>query len=451
MFSVLSAFATGIGLLTDKYMLEATNFVEHYGTDLAPSDTQSEFVKSAMYAGAIFGMVTFGPFSDIIGRRACLIACSVITPAGAVLSTCAWGANILILARIVTGIGMGGEYPLASTHSAESSDSGNRAKNIALLYLIASGGGPVLCDLVTYVLDYSGISDEYIWRSIFGFGALLAFIGLILRVLVTRNSEKFTEAVKAAKGTRRNFVRHYWKLLLGTALIWLLFDVVEYGLKQNDATIFSADTSGPYRDSVLAVLFTRLLVIPSLAFAPWILQRACTKDVQLAGFAGCLLINFALAHWYSSLKENTLLFDTFYICQLSFQSLPGVTTMAIAAEIYPSAVKGTGAAISAAAGKIGATAGSFIFTMLAERGAISTIFWTVATTAAMALVLTLCLTPRYNGLTIDMAETLADQGQTDKAVAMLYSGQQSPVDASAKNDVTWTVSDKTESPVVVAV
>ncbi len=63
---------------------------------------------------------------------------------------------------------------------------------------------------------------------------------------------------------------------------------------------------------------------------------------------------------YKPLKEITPLFFTLYILQLSFQSLPGVTTMAISAEIYPSMVRGTGAGISAATGKVGATVGGLM-------------------------------------------------------------------------------------------
>ena len=48
---------------------------------------------------------------------------------------------------------MGGEYPLASAHSAESSEnSGDGARNVALLYLFGSGGGQALCPFVTYMM-----------------------------------------------------------------------------------------------------------------------------------------------------------------------------------------------------------------------------------------------------------------------------------------------------------
>ena len=82
--------------------------------------------------------------------------------------------------------------------------------------------------------------------------------------------------------------------------------------------------------------------------------------MQFIGFVGCGVANLILAMAYKPLKEITPLFFTLYILQLSFQSLPGVTTMAISAEIYPSMVRGTGAGISAAMGKVGATLGGLM-------------------------------------------------------------------------------------------
>ena len=70
---------------------------------------------------------------------------------------------------------MGGEYPLASSHSAESTEnSGDGARNVALLYLFGSGGGQALCPLVTYLMDVSGVPHHLLWRWIFGVGSILS-------------------------------------------------------------------------------------------------------------------------------------------------------------------------------------------------------------------------------------------------------------------------------------
>eukprot|EP00928_Gymnodinium_smaydae_P005941 TRINITY_DN12063_c1_g1_i1.p1 TRINITY_DN12063_c1_g1~~TRINITY_DN12063_c1_g1_i1.p1 ORF type:complete len:470 (+),score=63.65 TRINITY_DN12063_c1_g1_i1:56-1465(+) len=455
------AVATGIGLLTDKYMLEATNFAEHYAVGLEMTSGQKAFVKSAMYLGAISGMMTFGPISDVVGRRKCLIACSVITLLGALLSMGAWSAEALIAARIITGIGMGGEYPLAASHSAESAtDSNDGARNVALLYLFGSGGGPVVCAATAYFLDVSGLPDAWVWRSIFGIGALLALFGLVLRFYTTTDGVRHAKVNKVAKGTRREFLRYYWKPLLGTASIWFFFDIVEYGLKQNDADIFSSSKEAsaptnmhglafaktyssirsvgdapPYSESIMAVLLTRLLVIPSLIFAPWILTKTSSKRVQFAGFCGCTLANFILALKYEELKGgDSSLFFVFYIAQLSFQSMPGVTTMAISAEIFPNVVRGTFAAISAASGKLGAAIGSYVFTWMAGEELVDEIFWVVTGTSTVAMLLTLILTPYYDGSTLDAAEEYAEAGKPQKACETLYGGPLGLVNSSDEEE-----------------
>ena len=214
----------------------------------------------------------------------------------------------------------------------------------------------------------------------------------------------------------------YWRALLGTAGCWFLFDIVEYGLKQNDAAIFSENVSASYAESILQVLWSRLLVIPSLIFAPWFLTKVSSKKVQLLGFIGCGVANLILAVAYEELREFSTLFFLFYILQLSFQSLPGVTTMAISAEIYPSMVRGAAAGISAACGKLGATVGSYFFSELRNLGEIRGIFWTVFATSALAMLLTALSTPYYNGNTLDEADELARDGKPRQAVKMLYSG-----------------------------
>ena len=426
MVRILSALATGIGLLTDKYMLGATNFVEHFALEFHATDSQKDFVKAAMYAGCILGMIVMGPASDYIGRRLGLILCSIITLLGALLSALAWSENALIAARIITGVGMGGEYPLASAHSAESSEkTSDGARNVALLYLFGSGFGQALCPLVTYIMEVAGVPHELLWRWIFGVGVILSALGLVLRYLTIQNSQKFVESKKAERkhhDSTWSILSPYWRALLGTAGCWFLFDIVEYGLKQNDAAIFSENVSASYAESILQVLWSRLLVIPSLIFAPWFLTKVSSKKVQLLGFIGCGVANLILAVAYEELREFSTLFFLFYILQLSFQSLPGVTTMAISAEIYPSMVRGAAAGISAACGKLGATVGSYFFSELRNLGEIRGIFWTVFATSALAMLLTALSTPYYNGNTLDEADELARDGKPRQAVKMLYSG-----------------------------
>jgi len=420
---VVFALATGMGLLTDKYELAVTNFVDHLASFEA-SDFEKDFVKAAMYGGAILGMVTFGPISDYLGRRLCLIACSWLCLLGALGSAFSQTEGMLIAFRIVTGIGMGGEYPLAASHSAESAkDSSDGGRNVGLLYLFGSGFGQALCPLVVYILLSLELSDGAVWRGTFLVGAVFAGIGLVLRVLTTEDSERFVKAAQSREASRSStleVLRAYAMPLFGTAFSWFLYDVIEYGLKQNDAAIFTA-TTGDYKDSVLTVFCTRLLVLPALLAAAYLPKCVAMKWVQLAGFVGCALANSALALFYPELHiGHELVFDTLYIVQLSFQALPGVTTMAIPAEIFPSAFRGTAHGISAATGKLGAVIGSYSFANMKSHGHLQAIFWVVTATSCVASVVTLAFTPHYSGRSIDKADELSRSGDQAAAVRVLY-------------------------------
>ena len=83
----------------------------------------------------------------------------------------------------------------------------------------------------------------------------------------------------AAQENTCSLLAPYWRPLLGTAGCWFLYDIVEYGLKQNDAAIFSSDNDAPYSQSVMDVFLTRLLVIPSLVLAPWLLTKTSSTLV----------------------------------------------------------------------------------------------------------------------------------------------------------------------------
>lgn len=294
------------------------------------------------------------------------------------------------------------------------------------------------------------MSDEQVWRGTFLVGAVLALVGLVLRILTTQDSDKFKEAsAQREKAGMSTWValRACAKPLCGTALAWLLYDIIEYGLKQNDAAIFSASTDD-YKASVMTVFLTRILVIPSQLVAAYLPKLVYIKWIQMIGFAGCAVVNLILALWYPELHlSKTLFFDTLYIVQLSFQSFLGVTTMAIPAEIFPSAFKGAAHGISAAMGKVGATVGSYTFSTLNHHGYIQSIFAIVTAVSILATIVTMVLTPHYNGNTLDQVEELAHSGDTAKAVKTLYSGPLSKkrkVDSPNSDDSDCDDSDSDE-------
>ena len=60
----------------------------------------------------------------------------------------------------------------------------------------------------------------------------------------------------------------YWRPLLGTAGCWFLYDIVEYGLKQNDAAIFDAGTDAAYSQCLSSTIIHCLKSYERGAVAP---------------------------------------------------------------------------------------------------------------------------------------------------------------------------------------
>lgn len=68
----------------------------------------------------------------------------------------------------------------------------------------------------------------------------------------------------------------YWRPLLGTAGCWALFDIVEYGLKQNDAAIFdSGSETGLTRGYYGSSDHPMLIWIP---YSSWFRKPKCDRS-----------------------------------------------------------------------------------------------------------------------------------------------------------------------------
>jgi MFS family permease len=80
--------------------------------------------------GDIFGMLIVGVICDRVNRKTALVGTTLVIVVGATLATAAHGAHgsvmgffwFLTIARGLTGVGVGGEYPASSTSASESAD-----------------------------------------------------------------------------------------------------------------------------------------------------------------------------------------------------------------------------------------------------------------------------------------------------------------------------------------
>lgn len=228
---------------------------------------------------------------------------------------------------------------------------------------------------------------------------------------------------------------------MSTALSWFFYDVVEYGLKNNDVAIFSKGHT--VQTGLIASFESLTLSLPFLIFAALFVGKFATKHAQLMGFFALIWLNGAIATFNSTSREShTGLFKALYILQTGFQAFPGITTIAVPADVFPSAVRGTCHGVSALSGKIGAIFGSYYFAYVSENGAdfhnqpVQFIFIIVTAACIAGFIVTIFLTPTYDGPALDAMDKHVLLDDHKAAIGCLYGHGKKTAESSPEDPLT---------------
>src|SRR5689334_22019288 len=111
---------SGLGWMFDAMDVILIAFlVTPIRTEFALDPTQTGFVVSAGFVGMFFGAAIAGRLADRLGRKTVFQLTLVVFSVGALLSALAPTYETLLIARIIAGLGLGGELPVASTLVSE--------------------------------------------------------------------------------------------------------------------------------------------------------------------------------------------------------------------------------------------------------------------------------------------------------------------------------------------
>ena len=132
-------------------------------------------VLSMELFGMAAGSVLIGNLADRLGRRPVILGCLVIMAAGMFAAAAAVGMTLLCIARVFTGLGIGGMLSSTSAMVAEYSNDRRRGLNRAL-NIAGYSTGAILGGLVAAQMLEVG----YDWRAIFLFGGAMTLLALPL-------------------------------------------------------------------------------------------------------------------------------------------------------------------------------------------------------------------------------------------------------------------------------
>ncbi|MBO0873603.1 MAG: MFS transporter, partial [Pseudonocardia sp.] len=143
--------------------------------------------------GYVVGTLLLSPLSDRIGRRNMLLITMLITGLGSLYTAFAPNLAHFDAARFITGIGIGADLAVVNTYINEVAPRTGRARYTSLIFLMSALGAFLAVWLGLFLTTPAeswplglpvaiGAGFELGWRVMYLVGALLAVVGILLRV-----------------------------------------------------------------------------------------------------------------------------------------------------------------------------------------------------------------------------------------------------------------------------
>ena len=361
------------------------------------STLQTSWVTGAAILGAFIGAFVFGRIADVIGRKKVYVTVAVIMIIGAIASAFAPDFLFLVVARLVLGLGIGGDYPVSAVLMSEYSNRKDRGRLVGLVFSMQALG-LIVGPLVALLLLSSGIGDSLTWRLLLGprrrsrrrrrLPALqdarvapLPGPGAGRDGRAAGELEHFSEGVIAEPTEpaprRRGCVSAAFltdprmlKLLLGTAGAWFLFDYAYYGNTLSlPAILKEVDTTASLETKLLWSLgMFVIFAVPGYLLAvkrdgP---HRPPPPAVhRILGHGGVL--RRAGRRPRSSPQQVAPFLAILGLSYFFIQFGPNMTTFVLPSEVFPVSMRTTGHGMAAGIGKLGAFVGVFLVPVLQDH------------------------------------------------------------------------------------
>ncbi|MBE9375856.1 MHS family MFS transporter [Saccharopolyspora sp. HNM0983] len=366
-------------------------------------DTAATLQSLATFAIAFIarpvGSAMFGHFGDRIGRKATLVA-SLLTMG---ISTLVIGLLpgyaqigvlaplLLALCRFGQGIGLGGEWGGAALLATENAPAHKRG----LFGTFPQLGAPIGFFLANGLfLVLSGVMDDeaflsWGWRIPFLLSAVLVVVGLWVR-LSLHETPAFSKVVASDQRAKVPFTQVFRydskALVLGT-FIMLATYVLFYLMTVFSLSYGTAEEGLGYDRSHFLVLLLIGVVFFGLMtpLSGWLADRFGRRPTLIVTTLAIIVFGLALGPWFGTGSDASSL--SFLIVGLSLMGLTFGPMGAVLPELFPTAVRYTGASISYnMASLLGASVAPYIATWLASSHGLGWVGVYLAAMGALTLI-----------------------------------------------------------------
>lgn len=420
-FHVRLASIVGVGTFFDGFdAISLAVVLPLVVTTFGIGFSQAGLIISAGYVGQFAGALLIGVLSDRIGRSKAFIVSIAVFGVLSVLCALAWSADSLAVLRLLQGIGLGAEVPIAATLVNEYLGRNSRGR-VSVLYQALFTWGLFFAPLIALILT-SVASPETTWRILLGLGALPLIVAVVAWFALPESARwlaekgRFAEAEahvrrmeqQAAEAghtlappaaspapapahtTRLSelFQGSYGGRTAMLSCLWFCTFFVTYGFSVWLPSMYtSVGGLAPSRSLLLTVLLGAVQLAMSYVVASFV-DKIGRRQTFLIGFAiaivGALFgaVNLLVLHHTSW----PVLFATGVVLTIGIM-LPTVSLYLYTTELYPTRMRGFASSTTSSFSRIASIVSPLVFGfLLGGHGGAGAVFAILAVVAVLGLL-----------------------------------------------------------------
>ncbi|CUB53778.1 Alpha-ketoglutarate permease [Bacillus subtilis] len=385
----------------DWYVYSA--FAVYFSAEFFPKgDPTSQLLNTAAIFAVGFlmrpiGSLLMGRYADRHGRRAALTLSITVMAGGSLIIACTpsyesigiMAPIILVLARLLQGLSLGGEYGTSATYLSEMASSGRRGFYSSFQYVTLVAGQMVALGVQIILQQLLSEPDmkAWGWRIPFIIGAMGAVAVLWLRRTMDE-SEQFSN-IKSQKresaGTVRALMKHPKAVLTVVGLT--LGGTVAFYTYTTYLQKFMVNTVGLPKEVVSWINFVALLIFVVLQPIAGLLSDKIGRRPLLMAFG--ILGTLLTAPIFFFMEKTTEPIVAFLLMMVGLIIVTGYTSInaIVKAELFPTEIRalGVGLPYALTVAIFGGTA-EFIALWLKSIGMESLFYFYVAGCIAISFI-----------------------------------------------------------------
>ncbi|NAW51284.1 MFS transporter [Elizabethkingia argentiflava] len=296
----------------------------------------------------------FGSIADKIGRKRAMTLSVLLMSFGSLLIALipeysiigVWAPIMLLLARLLQGLSVGGEYGVSATYLSEMATKDKRGFYSSFQYVTLIGGQLIALG-IQLILQKLILTDQQLhdwgWRIPFIIGAILSVIALYLRKSLHETEafeNKNASIDKNKKGSVKELLKHPKELItvigltLGGTLAFYTYTTYMQKFLINTVNLSKAEST--------LISFLTLLIFACLQpFFGWLSDKVGRRPLLLGfGILGTLFTVPLL----TALSHTSSIWGAFFLLLAALIIVSGYTSInaVVKAELFPAEVRALG-------------------------------------------------------------------------------------------------------------